>query len=232
MSQAARASDLARADHPWAARLGILWRPIAAVGTALALSLAWLLALGLVLPLPAVTAAVLRVCLALARGRSPNAAVEFMAGIQESWRRATVLGLVSLIAAAILVVDLWILDRAPDDTVAIASLLRGALLTLGVWGALISVYAWPLVGGTAMSTRAILMAAVGLSLVELPWAFAALVGILGAVLLLVSVPVLLVFIGPAVIAVVWAGLSWRGLRRHLAGPDSVIDPETDSRVDG
>jgi uncharacterized membrane protein YesL len=205
------------AEHPWASRLGVVWRGVAVVGTLIALSLAWVLALGLVVPLPMVTAAILRVTMAAARGRSPNALAEFLAGIRESWRRASVLGVLVAVVSVMFVADLWVVGAMPEP---LATILRIALVLLAAWWALVNVYLWPLVGGTGMSMRSVLRAAVGLSLVELPSAGFAIAAAGLVILALTAVPATVVLLGPGLAASVWACLAWRGIRRHLADDDT------------
>lgn len=199
-------------DHPWASSLGIVWRTVGMVGTVVALSLAWVLALGMIVPLPAVTAAILRVTMASARGRSPSLLPELVAGLRESWRRATGLGVLVTLVSVVLVADLWVAEAMPG---ALGTAWRTALALLAAWWALVNFYLWPLVGGTGMSARSILRVSVGLSLIELPRALLAVVVGAGALLGLLAVPASIVLAGPGVVAVVWARLAWRGIRRHL-----------------
>jgi uncharacterized membrane protein YesL len=202
-------------DHPWELRLGVVWRAIQQLGVVIALSLVWLVALGLILPLPAVTAAILRVALARARGRDPNLLPEFVLGLRDGWLRATALGALSAVVTVVLIVDLWFLAGQSSD---LAVLFRSTTVLLLAWWALVSVHLWALVGGTGMPLPATIRAAIGLSVVELPSTAAAIGVAAAALILLAAWPPALVLAGPGVVATIWAKLAWRAMGRHLA-PD-------------
>ena len=199
-------------DHPWAASLGIIWRAGGVIGGLVAMSLLWVLALGLVLPLPAVTAAILRVALASARGRSPSVLPELLAGLREGWRRATAVGAAVAAVSLVLGLDLWVAGAMPAPA---GPILQAALAVLAGWWLLVNVYLWPLVGGTAMPVRAVFRAAVGLSLLELPAAVLALAATGATLAVLAAAPASVVLVGPGLSAAVWGRVAWRAMRRHL-----------------
>ena len=207
----------ASSDHPWELRFGVAWRAIQQLGVVIALSLAWLVALGLILPLPAVTAAILRVALARARGRDPSLLPEFVLGLREGWRRATTIGAISTVVTVVLIVDLWFLAAQSSH---LAVLFRSSTVLLLAWWALVSVHLWALIGGTGMPVGATIRAALGLSLVELPSTVAVVAAAAATLTLLATWPPALVLCGPGLVATIWATFAWRAMRRHLA-PDAV-----------
>ena len=139
------------------------------VGTVVALSLAWILALGMIVPLPAVTAAILRVTLAigprpLARASCPSSSP----AIRESWRRATGLGLLVTPGRRVDPRGRPVGRRGDARTRSPRSS-RTALVLLAAWWALVNVYLWPLVGGNGHAGPGrSFVCRVGLSLIELP----------------------------------------------------------------
>jgi uncharacterized membrane protein YesL len=152
------------------------------------------------------------VTLLAARRRSPSLVPEVAAGIREDWWRATQLGLLVAVVSAILAIDWWVAAAMPDPW---GPLSRGALAVLTAWWVLVNVYLWPLVGGTGMSLRAVVRAAVVLSLGEIPSAAAVVGAVALAGLTLAMVPAALILVGPAAAAWIWGRLAWRGLRAHL-----------------
>jgi uncharacterized membrane protein YesL len=195
-----------------------MWILLRALGTVVLSSLVWIVALGTVVAVPAVTVAVLRVAFGQARGHSRSPVIELIAAVREDWRRATLTAVAVAFPTAILALDIWIAAAMPDP---IGPVVRMALVSLAVWWGLINVYVWPLVAVTDMPVGSVLRTAVVLSLVELPRAILALGGVGVALLVALSAPSAVACLAAGLVALIWGRTIWPVLarRRQVGQPE-------------
>ncbi len=217
-------------DHPWEASLGVVWRLARVAGAIIAVSLAWVIALILILPLPAVTAAILRLGVAASRGAIPNPLTDLASAIREGWRPATVTGAIVAGITGVLVLDLWVAGSMPEPLGTVA---RAALATLAAWWLLLNLYLWPIVAATDTPVRLALRAAVVLSLVAAPRAIGTAVVMTMPLLVLPASPMVLALVAPGLVIGLWARMTWLVIRRYAPTAttnDPLDDPADDDRA--
>ena len=197
-------------------RTGIEWllALVGLLGNVFVASLAWTALAVLILPLPAASAALFFATGRAVADRAGNPFADFLTGLREHWRRATVIGGPVMLLGLVLGVDaLYFLGQPSLPLQAIGWLFASAFV---LWSAVALMF-WPVLVARGGDWRRLLRESFWLTMATLPWRLAA-VAIAAVATVAALLYPFLIPLAPGVVAFVASWLARRTLRRFdLAG---------------